>query len=76
MRAAFDVGDATYQEWRNDRTIRLGAGLAYYGLFAIVPLISLSLLAAGTLFSEQDIQEFLDESLGRVLDTDVSQLSS
>ena len=76
LHVAFDVGRDTYLAWHEDRAIRLGAGLAYYGLFAIVPLISLSLLVAGVVFSDQDIEEFLDETLGNVLETDVTELSA
>ena len=31
-----DVVGTTYHHWRATRTIRLGAGIAYYALFALV----------------------------------------
>jgi len=34
---------ATYGGWRDDRTIRLGAGLAYYGLFSLTSVIAIAL---------------------------------
>ena len=37
-----------YRNWSRHRTIRLGAGLAYYGLFALVPLVSLFLSLSDT----------------------------
>lgn len=33
----------TYRSWRADRTIRLGAGLAYYGLFSLASVIAVSI---------------------------------
>ena len=32
----------TYREWRSDRTIRLGAGLAYYGLFSLTSVLAIA----------------------------------
>lgn len=61
---------STYHEWRRHRTIRLGAGLAYYGLFALVPLIALSLAIAGFFFAEAEVQEYLTELLADFLGAD------
>lgn len=33
---------ATYAAWRDDRTIRLGAGLAYYGLFSLTSVLAVA----------------------------------
>ncbi|MCB0967590.1 MAG: YihY/virulence factor BrkB family protein [Ilumatobacter sp.] len=38
-----DIVLDTYASWRNDRTIRLGAGLAYYGLFSLTSVIAVAL---------------------------------
>lgn len=64
-----------YREWREDRAIRLGAGLAYYGLFAIVPLVSLSILVAGLVFSQEEIRSFLADQLDTLLDLDLDTVS-
>jgi membrane protein len=56
------LGD-TYGEWRDDRTIRLGAGLAYYGIFAIIPLLTLSIALAQVVFSQAQVEA----ALGNVL---------
>lgn len=34
---------ATYVAWRDDRTMRLGAGLAYYGLFSLASVLAVAL---------------------------------
>jgi membrane protein len=48
----------TYRNWRRARTIRLGAGIAYYALFGIVPLLSLSLLLAQVLVDPARVNDF------------------
>lgn len=61
----------TYTNWRDDRTIRLGAGIAYYGVFAIVPVFTLMFAVAAFFYSVQDIQIFIGDSLGRILGEDL-----
>ena len=34
---------ATYESWRDDRTMRLGAGIAYYGLFSLTSVVAVSI---------------------------------
>lgn len=66
----------TYRSWRSHRTIRLGAGLAYYGLFAIVPLLSISIALAGIVLDDIDIEEALEEVLGDIIDGDAGELAA
>ena len=53
----------SYNIWYEERTIRLGAGLAYYGIFAVVPLATLAVALAQVLFSQADVQQFLTEQM-------------
>lgn len=76
IRATTHVLVETYEAWRDDRCIRLGAGLAYYGLFAVVPLVTLAAALAGLVFSTADVQEFLTEPLSRLLGRDVDEVSA
>lgn len=59
----------TYRSWRADRAIRMGASLAYYALFAVVPLLSIAIAIAGLIFSESEIREFLAVRLDAFLAT-------
>ena len=61
---ALGVARRAFESWSDHRTIRLGAGLAYYSLFAWVPLVAVSLFVAGLIFSEQDIGSYLVEMIG------------
>ncbi len=66
----------TYRSWRSHRTIRLGAGLAYYGLFAVVPLLSISIALAGIVLDDIDIEEALAEVLGDMIDGDAGEMAA
>ena len=63
----------TYASWRTHRTIRLGASLAYYGLFAIVPLLAISLAVAGLVISDADVQDVFASVLGKMVDGDAEE---
>lgn len=56
-----------YEGWRQDRAIRIGAGLSYYAVFAAVPIISSVIAVAGLLFSEDEIRNYLADVLVRLL---------
>jgi membrane protein len=70
-----DVLVATYASWRDARTIRLGAGIAYYALFAIVPLITLSIWLAGVLVDDQAVDDFF-QKVGAGLNIETDAVSS
>ncbi|MCP4303693.1 MAG: hypothetical protein GY788_02200 [bacterium] len=70
-RSGFEIVMQTYESWRADRAIRLGAGLAYYGVFAMIPLVTSAMSIAGLVFSGAEIETFLMDSLSALL-TDVS----
>lgn len=61
-----DVVRQTYESWRKDRTLRLGAGLAYYALFTIVPFLALTAALAEQLFGLIDVGSYLTERLEQV----------
>lgn len=66
----------TYHSWRAHRTIRLGASLAYYGLFAVVPLLAISLAVAGLVINEADVEEALASVFGNIVDGDGEQFAT
>ena len=75
MRSVYGLVTETYGEWLRHRTIRLGAGLAYYGLFAFVPLLAISLSVAGTFFAADEVQDYLAGVLAEFLDSDAEAVS-
>jgi membrane protein len=74
-RAVWTLGFDTYEQWRDHRTIRLGAGIAYYGLFALVPLLALALAIAGLVISRGDVQAYLAEHLSEWLGIDADDIA-
>ena len=74
-RALLSVGTTTYEQWRDHRTIRLGAGLAYYGLFAIVPILAVALSLAGLFISQTDVQSYLADQLAELFGFDAAKVA-
>ena len=60
------IATRTYESWRADRTIRLGAGLAYYALFAIVPILAVTAALSEWLFGTEDMQVYLAERFNQL----------
>lgn len=54
---------ATYRSWRADRTIRLGAGLAYYGLFSLASVIAVSIGLLRILGRNEAIEEAITDRI-------------
>lgn len=75
VRAAWTLGFDTYEQWRDHRTIRLGAGIAYYGLFALVPFLALALAIAGLVISRGDVQSYLAEQISDWLGIDADDIA-
>lgn len=61
-----EVVTQTYESWREDRTLRLGAGLAYYALFTIVPFLALTAALAEQLFGLIDMADYLSARLEQI----------
>lgn len=55
-RGVYGLGVGTYKAWRADRTMRFGAGLAYYALFTIVPFLAFAVATVERVFGRGDIE--------------------
>jgi membrane protein len=66
----------TYSSWRNDRTIRLGASLAYYGLFSLASVLTLSLGMIRLLGRRSRLDAYLAESLQGIFGADSVDVST
>ena len=68
------VVTTTYGNWRRARTIRLGAGIAYYALFALVPIITLSIVVAQWFVGEPEVAGAIEDLVDRAgVDPSVAQ---
>jgi membrane protein len=63
---------SAYRSWFAHRTIRFGAGLAYYALFAAVPLVVVTLFVASLIFSQQDVGQYVATQLEPVVGADAA----
>jgi membrane protein len=70
-----DVVSETYSVWREDRTLRLGAGLAYYALFTIVPLLALTAALAEWAFGSADMEAYFADMLSGLGPIDAEDVS-
>jgi membrane protein len=66
----------TYRGWRDHRVVRLGAGLAYYGLFTLVPLVTVMVIVAERLVSFEAAVTFIAEPLADLLGEEVEQVAA
>ena len=64
--------EAAYQ-FMEDRALRLGAGLAYYGLITLAPLLVLLLGVAGLILGEEAANGQLTETLQQWFGADIAQ---
>jgi membrane protein len=71
-----DVVLETYGEWRRHRTIRLGAGLAYYGLFSLVPLLAVGISLAGVFFAQDEVRQYLADQLSGIIGADADEVAA
>ena len=65
--ALWDLLKQTFTEWSNDKVPRLGAALAYYTVFAIVPLLIIIIAIIGLVYGQEAAQSYiLDQIAGLV----------
>ena len=75
LRRTAELLDMSYEQWRSARTIRLGAGLAYYALFATVPLLTVAAALVGRLVSTQDAESFVADMLDGIVEVDADAIA-
>lgn len=65
---------AAGQAWSDDRAMRLGAGLAYYSLFALIPILTLAVSLASLFFDQQAVSAEVGEAIAAVLGEETAGL--
>ena len=65
-----------YRSWSADRAARLGAGLAYYSLFALIPVLFLSISLAGILFGRDVAGTTVEEEISNAVGSDIASAVS
>jgi membrane protein len=64
----------TYEAWRDARTIRLGAGLAYYSVFTLAPITIIAVSIAGVVYGADAAEGLVVERTQETLGTEAAQL--
>lgn len=75
-RELFPLLKAAFHQWVEDRSPRLAAALSYYALFAVTPLLLISIAIAGLVFGEEaargdvvrTVSEVVGETAGRAIE--------
>lgn len=62
------------REWSSDRAVRLGASLAYYSLFALIPTLALAVSLASLFFGQEEVSQQLYDAISDVIGTDIATL--
>jgi membrane protein len=57
----------TFSQWNNDRAPRLGAALAYYTVFSLVPLLVIIIALVGLVFGHEAAQSYILQQLAALL---------
>ncbi len=70
------IGRQTYAAWRKDRTIRLGAGVSYYALFTMVPILALTMALAGQFFGSSEVEAYIADRLAQIGVADPDQTAA
>jgi membrane protein len=63
---------AVYASWRDDRTMRLGAGIAYYGLFSLSSVVAVSLGLLRVVGRNATVEEAMTEQLEGLFGADAA----
>jgi membrane protein len=71
-----DILLQTYRGWRDHRVVRLGAAMAYYGLFALVPMVTVLVVVADLLVSYDAAVAYVATPLAELLGEDVDTVAA
>lgn len=73
-RSTFGLLAESAREWSSDRAVRLGASLAYYSLFALIPTLSLAVSLASLFFGQEEVSQQLYGAMSDVVGGDIANL--
>lgn len=62
------------REWSSDRAVRLGASLAYYSLFALIPTLALAVSLASIFFGQEEVSQQVYDAISDVIGNDIATL--
>src|SRR5438874_10258278 len=63
----WDLAKDTFNEFTNDKAVRLAAALAYYSTFSIAPLLIIVIAAAGFFMGEAAVQQGIRQEMAQLI---------
>jgi membrane protein len=73
LRDVWDITKATGKGWDEDHVSSLAAGLAYYTLLSLAPLVVIAIAVAGFVFGEDAARQRIADELGGVVGTSAAR---
>ena len=67
FQVAIKVVKLTFQEWKDDKASRLAAGLAYYTIFALAPMVLVILSVIGLFMDQTVVGDLLIQQVSRLV---------
>jgi membrane protein len=73
LKLAWSVLAETYSKWNEHKAIRLGAALAYFGIFAIAPVLIIAIDIAGLVYGRAAAEGNIVSSISGVVGSSTAQ---
>ncbi len=67
LKPAFSMLKESFQEWKEDDALQLGAALAYYTIFSLAPLLLIVIAVAGLAFGREAVQGRIVEQIDQLV---------
>lgn len=67
LKKLFEIFKLTFQKWQEDDVSQLAAGLAYYTIFSLAPLLIIAITVAGFIWSRSSVETQVLSQLQAVL---------
>jgi membrane protein len=72
-KGTFGLLKATFDDWMEDKALRLSAAVAYYSIFSLAPLLVIAIAVAGLVFGQEAVRGQLGEQLKQFVGPQAAQ---
>src|SRR5512147_1568430 len=73
LKLAYSVLADTFSKWNEHKAIRMGAALAYFGIFAIAPVLIIAIAIAGLVYGHTAAEGNIVRSISGVIGSSTAQ---
>src|SRR5512147_3107299 len=75
LKLAYSVLADTFSKWNEHKAIRMGAALAYFGIFAIAPVLIIAIAIAGLVYGRAATEGNIVRSISGVVGSSTAQFA-